>query len=209
MPVPMSCTLDSTSTAPSRSTRTSQDELICTLAPHSDCAMPSPRFTGPGSAPGACRCRQPIRSAPMRRSSRRAATQIDTLTQQAAWPTALTGTETFSSAKNSRRPETRISRQRMTMAAQSDQLLMVPSATRNQQQRGNQQLVGDGVEHAAQGGLLAPGAGEIAVEEIGDRREGEQAQRRPAQRVFVGPEQAGDDHRHDQHPAKSEQNSAG
>ena len=44
MPVPMSCTLDSTSTEPSRRMRTSQDELVCTLAPHSDCAMPMPRL---------------------------------------------------------------------------------------------------------------------------------------------------------------------
>ena len=52
VPVPMSCTLESTSTEPSRITRTSQAELICTLAIHSDCATPRPRFTGPGSAPG-------------------------------------------------------------------------------------------------------------------------------------------------------------
>ena len=32
-----------------------------------------------------------------------------------------------------------------------------------------QNLVGDGIEHAAQGRLLAPFAGEIAVEEIRDR----------------------------------------
>ena len=49
----MSCTLERTSTEPSRITRTSQAELVCTLAPQSDCAMPSPRLIGPGSAPGA------------------------------------------------------------------------------------------------------------------------------------------------------------
>ncbi|MOA50125.1 hypothetical protein D3C78_1731080 [compost metagenome] len=40
----------------------------------------------------------------------------------------VTGTLTFSAARYSRRPETRISRQRMVMAAQSDQPAMVPSA---------------------------------------------------------------------------------
>ena len=60
-PVPISCTLESTSTEPSRITRTSQAALVCTLAPQSDCATPRPRFTGPGSAPGACRRCQPIR----------------------------------------------------------------------------------------------------------------------------------------------------
>ncbi len=59
------------STEPSRSTRTSNEALVCTLAPHSDCAMPMPRLIGPVSAPGAWRRYQPIRSAPMRRSSRR------------------------------------------------------------------------------------------------------------------------------------------
>ena len=71
MPVPRSCTLDSTSTEPSRSRRTSQAALLCTLAPHSDCATPRPRLTGPASAPGAWRRSQPMRCAPRRRSSRR------------------------------------------------------------------------------------------------------------------------------------------
>ncbi len=43
----------------------------CTFAPQKDCAMPRPRLTGPGSAPGARRRLQPKRSAPTRRSSRR------------------------------------------------------------------------------------------------------------------------------------------
>ena len=43
-PVPISCTLDSASTEPSRITRTSQAESVCTLAPHSDCATPRPRL---------------------------------------------------------------------------------------------------------------------------------------------------------------------
>ena len=41
----------------------------------------------------------------------------------------VTWTCTLSSARNSRRPETRISRQRMTMAAQIDHPLMVLSCT--------------------------------------------------------------------------------
>ncbi len=71
MPVPMSCTPDKTSIAPSRLTRTSQDERVWTLAPHNDWATPRPRLTGPGSAPAARRRSQPNRSAPSRRSSRR------------------------------------------------------------------------------------------------------------------------------------------
>ncbi len=50
MPVPMSCTLDSTSTravATNRAPR--RTALVCTLAPHSDCATPMPRLTGPAS----------------------------------------------------------------------------------------------------------------------------------------------------------------
>ncbi|MCY1305162.1 hypothetical protein D9M70_549520 [compost metagenome] len=40
----------------------------------------------------------------------------------------VTGTLTFSAARYSRRPDTRISRQRMMIAAQIDQPAMVPSA---------------------------------------------------------------------------------
>ena len=45
-----------------------------------------------------------------------------------------------------------------------------PVGGEHEQHRGDQQLVGDRVEHAAERGLLRPGAREIAVEEIGDRR---------------------------------------
>ena len=47
----------------------------------------------------------------------------------------------------------------------------------HQQHGGDQQFVGDRIEHAAERGLLRPGAREIAVEKIGDRR---RANRSPA-----------------------------
>ena len=80
----------------------------------------------------------------------------------------VTGTLTRSSARYSRRPETRISRHRMMIAAHSDQPRMVLVGRQHQQAGRDQQLVGDRIEHAAEGRLLAPFAREIAVEKIGD-----------------------------------------
>ena len=58
----------------------------------------------------------------------------------------------------------------MTIAAHSVTPAIVWSAASIEQRRGDEQLVGDRVEHAPERGLLRPGAREIAVEEIGDRR---------------------------------------
>ena len=66
------------------------------------------------------------------------------------------------------------------MAAQRAQPSMVPSADQHQQAGRHQQLVGDRVEHAPEGRLLRVGAGEIAVEVIGDAggdEDGERDQR--------------------------------
>ena len=69
----------------------------------------------------------------------------------------VTGTLTFSAARYSRRPDTRISRQRMMIAAQSDQPAMVRSvsAASSSRQVDDQQLVGDRIEHAADIGRAA------------------------------------------------------
>ena len=100
MPVPMSCTLESTSTEPSRRMRTSQDALVCTLAPqqrlrHADAALDRAgvaagrgaggssrsarrRCAAPRAAPGSDRCGRAARadrgraSRPARRSPARA-----------------------------------------------------------------------------------------------------------------------------------------
>ena len=83
----------------------------------------------------------------------------------------VTGTLTFSAARYSRRPETRISRHRMMIAAHSDQPAMVRSvsAASSSRQVGDQQFVGDRVEHLADVRGLLPDARQIAVEIIGDR----------------------------------------
>jgi len=59
IPVPISCTLERTSTKPSRCSRTSHEALVCTMPGQNDCAMPTPRFTGPASAAGKRRWLQP------------------------------------------------------------------------------------------------------------------------------------------------------
>src|SRR5262249_4337651 len=51
----------------------------------------------------------------------------------------------------------------------------------HEQAGGDQQLVRDRVEHAAERGLLAPDAGEIAVEEIGDAGRNEKREGNPVQ----------------------------
>ena len=103
--------------------------------------------------------------------------------------TRLTGTPTLSSARNSRRPETRISRHRMTIAAHSDQPWIVLVGDEHQQTGRHEELVGDGVEHPPERGLLRIGAGEIAVEVVGDRRGNEDCEREPARPLVLGPEQ--------------------
>ena len=62
----------------------------------------------------------------------------------------LTGTPTCSSARNSRRPETRISRHRMTSAGRTTQPAMRSDRDQDQHDGGDQQLVGDRVEEAAE-----------------------------------------------------------
>ncbi len=80
----------------------------------------------------------------------------------------VTGMPTWISARCSRSPETRISRQRMTIAASMSTPLSRSMPTKDEQDRGDQQLVGDGIEKAAEARLLAAGTGKIAVEEIGN-----------------------------------------
>jgi len=65
--------------------------------------------------------------------------------------TRLTGTLTFSSARNSRRPETRISRHKITIAAQSAECRMVPSATSMSRQAATSSL-------SAMGSSMRPSA---------------------------------------------------
>ena len=97
----------------------------------------------------------------------------------------VTGTLTFSAARYSRRPETRISRHRMMIAAHSDQPAMRAGRVGGEQQQagGDQQLVGDRVEHPADVGGLLPGARQIAVEIVGEAGDDEDDQRRPAREV--------------------------
>jgi hypothetical protein len=87
----------------------------------------------------------------------------------------VTGTLTFSAARYSRRPETRISRR-----PAGDAAAMVGVGCQKQQTGGHEQLVGDRVQHAADIGRLLPRAGEITVEVIGDAGGKENRQRRPA-----------------------------
>ena len=68
----------------------------------------------------------------------------------------------------------------MTIAANSDQPWMVSSAASIKTRR-DQELVGDRVEHAAERGLLGPRAGQIAVEEIADRRGDKESERNPTE----------------------------
>ena len=56
----------------------------------------------------------------------------------------------------------------MTIAASTDQSRDGAVGDEQQERGRHQQLVGDRIEDAADGRLLLPGAGEIAVEEIGD-----------------------------------------
>ncbi len=53
-------------------------------------------------------------------------------------------------------------------AASKDQPRIVSSAASISRHDDTKQLVGDRIEHAAERGLLSPGAREIAVEDIGD-----------------------------------------
>ena len=80
----------------------------------------------------------------------------------------VTGTLTRSSARNSRRPETKISRIRTMIAAQIDQPSRTAVGDEDQDGDRDEQLVGDRVEHAAERRLLLPGARQIAVEIVGD-----------------------------------------
>ena len=67
----------------------------------------------------------------------------------------LTGTGTWISARYSRRPETRISRHRMTRAGSSTRPVMESTATSKRITALTRELVGDGVEEAADGGDLS------------------------------------------------------
>ena len=60
------------------------------------------------------------------------------------------------------------SRHRITIAASSDNQELCRGG-QHQQRGGDQQLVGDRIEHPASEGLLRPEARKIAVQQIGDR----------------------------------------
>ena len=64
-----------------------------------------------------------------------------------------------------------------------------------QQAGGDEQLVGDRIQHAAERGLLAPDAREIAIEIIGDAGDDEEAERDPAPGIAAA-DDAEDDERH-------------
>jgi hypothetical protein len=66
----------------------------------------------------------------------------------------------------------------MTAAASSDQGLL---GRQHQEAGRHEQFVGDRIEHAAERGLLAPAAGEVAVENVGDAGGDEDDERKPAQ----------------------------
>ncbi len=71
---PCRCPSPTSAAAPSRRARSAPRtrESMSTISATSTCPRRCPILIGPFSAPGAWRCAQPIRSAPIRRSSRRA-----------------------------------------------------------------------------------------------------------------------------------------
>ena len=113
---------------------------------------------------------------------------------------AVTGRGTLSSARYSRKPETRISRQRMTIAAQSVRPGNGPIGGEHQDHRGDEKLVGDRVQHSPKRRLLRPRARQIAVEKIADSGGDEDCERRPSRPWLVGPEQKSSDQRNCRDP---------
>ncbi len=85
-----------------------------------------------------------------------------------------TGMWTRTVARCSRRPETRISRQRMTSAGRMVAGEKRAITAEHEERGGDQQLVGDGIEEAAELRLLLPGARQPPVEPVGDASEREQ-----------------------------------
>ena len=71
------------------------------------------------------------------------------------------------------------------IAAQMVQSASVWSATSGQQCRGDEQLVGDRIEHPAERRLLLPDPREIAVEKIRDAGGDEDAERRPTRPMLA------------------------
>jgi hypothetical protein len=70
-----------------------------------------------------------------------------------------------------------------------------PRIDQHEQQRCDQQLIGDRIQHAAERRLLLPGAGQIAVEKIGDCGGGKDPEGDPARQVGwqVRQRETGDD----------------
>ena len=108
---------------------------------------------------------------------------------------AVTGSGTLSSARYSRKPETRISRQRMTIAAQSVRPGNGLIGGEHQDDRGDEKLVGDRVQHSSKRGLLRPGARQIAVEKIADPGGDKDRERCPSRPWLIRPEQKPGDER--------------
>ena len=102
----------------------------------------------------------------------------------------VTCTLTLSSARNSRRPDTRISRHRMMTAAQICRPVDGVVVRQHQQRGADQQLVGDRVEHAPERRLLLPDAGQIAVQPVGEAGADVDGQRPPAAGVAGAEEEA-------------------
>src|SRR4026209_618631 len=107
----------------------------------------------------------------------------------------VTGTPTASEPRNSRKPETRTSRQRMMTPAHSDQPAMVWSAASISSAADPMSLSAMGSSTRATAvALLLAGAGEIAVEEITDAGGDEDPHGRPAAPIALD-EKAGDERR--------------
>ena len=117
---------------------------------------------------------------------------------------AVTGSGTLSSARYSRRPETRISRQRMTIAAQSVRPGNGLIGGEHQDHRRDEKLVGDRVQHSSKRGLLRPGARQIAVEKVADPGGDEDRERRPSRPRLIRPEQKPGDKRNRRDPRISQ-----
>ena len=117
---------------------------------------------------------------------------------------AVTGSGTLSSARYSRKPETRISRQRMTIAAHSVRPEMVSVGGEHQDDRGDEKLVGDRVQHPSKRRLLRPRARQIAVKKVANPGGDEDRERGPPRPRLIRPEQKPGDQRHRRDPRVSQ-----
>ena len=115
--------------------------------------------------------------------------------------TLVTGTETRSSARNSRRPDTNTSRDRMIIAGPDMRAVDRAVGGQHEKNSRHQNLVGDRDRACGPGPIAgAHLPREIAVEEIGDRRADEEGERRPA-RAVAAPQDETRHHRHCDKPA--------